>query len=166
MLIILMRHGEAVPYQTNDQSRQLTDFGISQSLSAGLRLAELLKSRDVPSSVDKALVSPYIRAQQTFSAVREHVKFEDITDTDAITPMSNLQSVHDIIDGYAQGSSPPAHLMLVTHMPLVSLLADKICHGFNGKIFDTADILIIEYDPDTHTGSQVALLESVKKTTN
>jgi phosphohistidine phosphatase len=51
--------------------------------------------------------------------------------------------------------------MLVSHMPLVSLLADKVCKGFNGKIFDTADILVIDYDSQTHSGQQMAFFQNI-----
>jgi phosphohistidine phosphatase len=156
-----MRHGEAAPYQANDKDRELTRFGISQSQLAGKRLAAFLSSRGLLSSIDRVLVSPYKRTQQTFNALSEYIQFHTQTSVEAITPMGNADQVHDIIDGFASESNPPEQLMLVSHMPLVSLLADKVCLGFNGKIFDTADTLIIDYDPDTHRGTQLALYQSI-----
>lgn len=157
MLLIIMRHGEAVPYQTNDKDRALTRFGISQSQLAGKRLAAFLSDRGLLNSIDHVLVSPYRRTQQTYDAVSKHIQFNTQTNIEAITPMGSAEQVHDIIDGFASESDPPQQLMLVSHMPLVSLLADKVCFGFNGKIFDTADMLIIDYNPDTHQGTQLAL---------
>ncbi|WP_371195521.1 phosphohistidine phosphatase SixA [Glaciecola sp. SC05] len=165
MILIIMRHGEAVPYQINDKSRVLTRFGVSQSEAAGKRLARFLESQGLPASIDQVLVSPYLRTQQTFEAVSESISFAHKTDTDAITPMGESFGVHDIIAGYAhgdeQGLGAAQQLMLISHMPLVSLLADKVCAGFHGKIFDTADILVIDYDPATNTGAQLALFQSM-----
>lgn len=160
-----MRHGEAAPYQTNDKLRMLTRYGVTQSAAAGKRLAKFLENRGLPAAVEQVLVSPYLRTQQTHDAVSESISFLKKTDTDAITPMAESLNVHDLIDGYAQtdeqGVSGTKQLMLISHMPLVSLLADKVCSGFNGKIFDTADILVIDYDPATHSGKQLALYQSI-----
>jgi phosphohistidine phosphatase len=161
MLLIIMRHGEATPYQANDKDRELTRFGISQSQLAGKRLAAFLSSRGLLNSIDHVLVSPYRRAQQTFNALSESLQFNTQTSVEAITPMGSVDQVHDIIDGFAGEPDPPKQLMLVSHMPLVSLLADKVCLGFNGKIFDTADMLIIDYDPDTHRGIQLAFNQNM-----
>lgn len=165
MILIIMRHGEAVPYQANDKARVLTRHGVLQSTLAGKRLAEFLASRQLPANIEQVLVSPYQRTQQTFDAVNESISFSHKTDTDAITPMSDAIGVHDLIDGYAHAHSASSEgvkqLMLISHMPLVSLLADKVCTGFNGKIFDTADILVIDYDPKTHVGKQLALYQSI-----
>jgi len=156
-----MRHGEAAPYQANDRERELTRFGVSQSEVAGKRLSEFLSKQYLLSSIDHVLVSPYRRTQQTFSALTEHIKFQAQTNLDEITPMGDASEVHDLIDGFANELEPPKQLMLVSHMPLVSLLSDKVCLGFNGKFFDTADMLIIDYNPDTHRGTQLALYQSM-----
>nr|WP_136252094.1 phosphohistidine phosphatase SixA [Ningiella ruwaisensis] len=165
MILIIMRHGEAVPYQADDKSRALTRFGAKQASNAGKRLAQFFIEKQMPASIDHVLVSPYLRTQQTFDEVAAHVNFKNRTDTNAITPVADERSVQDLIDGFAlgdaQGKGAPEQLMLVSHMPLVSLLSDKLCTGFNGKIFDTADILIIDYDADTHIGTQMAFLRSM-----
>ncbi|MBT1449922.1 phosphohistidine phosphatase SixA [Glaciecola sp. XM2] len=161
MLLIIMRHGEATPYQANDKDRELTRFGLGQADSAGKRLSKFLTDRGMNVSLEQAIVSPYIRTQQTFDALNKHVAVSHKVSADAITPMGDADAVHDLIDGYASASSPVEQLILVSHMPLVSLLADKVCLGFNGKIFDTADMLIIDYDPDSHQGTQLALYQSM-----
>ncbi|MFC4698846.1 SixA phosphatase family protein [Glaciecola siphonariae] len=170
MILIIMRHGEATPYQANDKSRALTRFGLTQSANAGKRLSDYFTGRGLAASIDQVWVSPYLRTQQTYDAVSEHMHFNQKHDTDLITPMGRANDVHDFIDGILHqqnggtetaDSKTPEHLMLISHMPLVSLLADKVCTGFNGKIFDTADILIIDYDPTTHIGQQIALYQSI-----
>jgi phosphohistidine phosphatase len=170
-----MRHGEAVPYHANDKSRALTRFGVSQAEGSAKRLAKFLRQQNHMSNVEQVLVSPYLRTQQTFEALKAHVTFEHKLDTDLITPMGSVQDVHDFIDGYCLNEKSleqhasdkncepisPKQLMLVSHMPLVSLLADKVCKGFNGKIFDTADILVIDYDSQTHSGQQMAFFQNI-----
>lgn len=163
-----MRHGEAVPYHANDKSRALTRFGESQARSGGKRLAKFFEERHLEASIEQVLVSPFLRTQQTYQALQNHINFQNELDTDLITPNGNVQDVHDLIDGYGivkhtnhAAEVGVKHLMLVSHMPLVSLLADKVCKGFNGKIFDTADILIIDYDSDTNTGQQLAFFQNI-----
>jgi phosphohistidine phosphatase len=46
-------------------------------------------------------------------------------------------------------------------MPLVSLLSDVVCHGFNARIFDTADVLMINYDFERSSGSQLGFYQSL-----
>jgi phosphohistidine phosphatase len=163
-----MRHGEAVPYHANDKSRALTRFGEAQVQSGGKRLAKFFQERSLEPSVEQVLVSPFLRTQQTYQALQNHINFQNELDTDLITPNGNVQDVHDVIDGYGIVQNPNnsvevgvKQLMLVSHMPLVSLLADQVCKGFNGKIFDTADILIIDYNLDTNTGQQLAFFQNI-----
>jgi phosphohistidine phosphatase len=55
----LLRHGEAVPHDGDDDARPLTDRGREQSRAAGRALAAL----DVP--VHVCLTSPKVRARET-----------------------------------------------------------------------------------------------------
>lgn len=161
-----MRHGEADSYQVSDYTRALTSFGVEQSTKAATQLKKLFATKGLPTSIDRVLVSPYLRTQQTYEAAKQQLDIKTKIDTDAIVPMGDVASVKDIIDGYAMSNDEVAgeseNLMFISHMPLVSLLADAMCSGFNGKIFDTADILIIEYDHKAMTGKQLALIESRK----
>lgn len=156
-----MRHGEAEPYNNDDVNRQLTRFGKTQSEYAGRRLAEYLQDDLNKPSIHKLLVSPYRRTQQTYQEVAKKIAISDKIDTDLIVPEANVQQATDYIHGLACSDNPPDNLMLISHMPFVSLLADKICFGFNAKIFTPADILIVDYNAKGQQGKQLALIQSI-----
>ena len=165
MILIIMRHGEAEAYQNDDKSRVLTHFGTQQCSSAGKRLATYLKAHDMPLELDYALVSPYVRAQQSYAALGDSLQFNQQNTSDLVTPMGNATEVHDYIDGCiasneARSNKQFASMIVVSHMPLVSLLSDKLCTGFDGKIYDTADMLLIDYNTDTHIGSFITMFQS------
>ncbi|MFC3123370.1 phosphohistidine phosphatase SixA [Agaribacter flavus] len=161
MNLIIMRHGEAEPYETNDRNRHLTRFGKTQSEYAGRRLAEYLQNDLIKPEIDHLIVSPYLRTQQTYEAVSKKIMVKSKIDTDLITPEANIEHAADYIHAMATGSSAPKNLMLISHMPFVSLLADKICFGFNAKIFTPADILIVDYNVKGQQGKQLALIQSI-----
>ena len=67
MKIFIMRHGEAEVVASSDETRRLTDYGRKQSISQGQWLKTHLNSTAL--SVQKVIVSPYVRAQETFELV-------------------------------------------------------------------------------------------------
>lgn len=161
MILFIMRHGQAVDYREPDHLRSLTDFGTKQCEQVGRWLRASLP-RFCPrcdDGIDIAIVSPYLRTQQTCKAVAKGVNIKQQITFDAITPMGNAAQSADLIHGYAADDSPPKSLLVVTHMPLVSLLSDKICAGFNAKIFDTADTLVVDYDVNACIGEQLAFYQ-------
>ena len=160
MIIYTMRHGEAEPYKADDKSRVLTAFGESQAKNAGKWIAKQQQKAKQVSSIEVALVSPYVRTQQTLEHLSAHVDIQTSITSDLITPMGKVQEVHDFIDGLLLQQPQLQSLLLVTHMPLVSLLSDHMCSGFNGRIFDTADILMMAYEPHTSAGTLSAYYQS------
>lgn len=169
---MIMRHGEAGDFSTPDHLRPLTARGKKQCQKTGAMLASSL-AKWLPSkdacpqesngpSIDLALVSPFLRTQQSFRAVASGIKVTNVVTIDAITPMGNAQQGADLIHGYATDTPAPNSILVVTHMPLVSLLADKICPEFNAKIFETADTLIIDYNTSTGRGDQLAFYQSAR----
>jgi len=156
-----MRHGEAEPYQKNDKARNLTRFGKYQAEFAGRRLAEYLQSGIEKPHVETTLVSPYVRTQQTFDCVSKQIASKLKTDCDMIVPEGDIEQFADYIQGVSMQDDAPQSLMIISHMPFVSLFADKLCAGFNGRIFTTADILIIDYNGNASSGMQLALLQSI-----
>lgn len=165
MILIVMRHGEAEDFQHSDQSRALTSLGQKQCQKAGQWLQGFLPSIQKPSvesklCIDLALVSPYLRTQQSYREVTADIEVGEQITTDAITPMGNALQSADLIHAYATSVKQPKSMLIVTHMPLVSLLADKICSEFNAKIFETADTLLIEYNLETGRGEQLAFYQA------
>ncbi len=68
MKVFIMRHGEAEVVASSDETRRLTDYGRKQSTSQGQWLKTHLNSTAL--SVQKVIVSPYVRAQETFELVK------------------------------------------------------------------------------------------------
>ncbi|MGQ8366799.1 phosphohistidine phosphatase SixA [Glaciecola sp. 1036] len=161
MKLIVMRHGEAEAYNTEDETRSLTRFGKTQASFAGRRLSEYLQNDLQKPIIELALVSPYLRTQQTFQEVSKKIQIGRKLDTDLITPEADISQATDYIQGLTLGSDCPENLLLVSHMPFVSLFSDAICSGFNARIFSTADILVIDYDVDSQQGTQLALIQSI-----
>lgn len=164
MILIIMRHGEAEDYREPDHTRALTAFGHKQCENVGKWLKENLSSlsrqTDCPvSDIDLALVSPYLRTQQSFRAVAKHIKVHDQITIDTITPLGNALQSADLIDAYASDSNAPKCIMIVTHMPLVSLLADRVCAGFNALFFETADALLVDYNSHDAIGKKLGMFQ-------
>ncbi len=67
MKIFVMRHGEAEVIASSDEARHLNNYGRKQSISQGQWLKNHLNSTAL--SVQKVIVSPYVRAQETFELV-------------------------------------------------------------------------------------------------
>ena len=164
MILIIMRHGEAVEYKEPDHTRVLTEFGKQQCEDVGKYLQKNLAGLTSNASyhvknIDLALVSPYIRAQQTFRAVAKHIEVGRLVTIDAVTPLGNAAQSADLLHAYATDENAPKCMLVVTHLPLVSLLADRVCAGFNAKYFDTANALVLDYSSESAIGKQLAFYQ-------
>lgn len=165
MIIFVMRHGEAEPYKQDDQSRHLTKFGITQSEHASKWIAKQLNQQLGLKKIDLTFVSPYLRTLETMEAVKQFVTLKEIILTQLVTPAGDANAVQDLIDGSVVSSGKQDQyiqsLLIISHMPLVSLLSDVVCQGFNASIFDTADVLMVDYDTDKSKGRQLAYYQSL-----
>jgi phosphohistidine phosphatase len=163
MILIIMRHGEAVSYKEPDHARSLTEFGQQQCENVGKWLHQNIstflddKTNQGVDGIDLALVSPYLRTQQSFQALAKHVKVEQEITTDTVTPEGNVVQGADLIHGYANEENASKCMLVVTHMPLVSLLAAHVCVGVDDIFFEPADALIVNYSKDTGFGTKLAL---------
>jgi phosphohistidine phosphatase len=139
----------------------LTGFGVTQVEHAAKWMKTALHDVSQQQDLDLVLVSPYVRTQETIASVLEFLPATKVVKTDAITPMQNPESVQDLIDGYLLSEPDLQTMLIVSHMPLVSLLSDLLSHGFNARIFDTADVLMIDYDVKYSRGKQVKFYQSL-----
>jgi len=156
-----MRHGEAEPYKQDDQSRHLTKFGVTQSEHAAKWIAKQLNKHTQLKQIDLTLVSPYVRTIETLDAVQQFISIKNTLQTSAVTPDGDAKQVQDLIDGELLQDNTIDCLLVISHMPLVSLLSDVVCHGFNARIFDTADVLMINYDRQRSSGTQLGFYQSL-----
>lgn len=135
MQILVMRHGEAEPQHTHDAERRLTAFGKQQATAQG----QWLKSQGW--QPDALWVSTYLRAQQTADSV---VRALDASPKrlvlNELIPDGDVEAVADLV----AGSNDIERLLIVSHMPLVSYLVEKLVPGAVPLAFATAQIVVID----------------------
>ena len=97
MKVFIMRHGEAEVVASSDETRRLTDYGRKQSISQGQWLKTHLNLTAL--SVQKVIVSPYVRAQETFELVNSALDniLNDVETWSGITPYGNATLVADYL---------------------------------------------------------------------
>lgn len=134
-----MRHGEAV-MTTPDEARELTDRGVVQVQQ---QARQLLQQQLLP---DHILASPLTRAQQTASLMANILSSRVTTSTfSSLTPNGKPQAVLTDLDNL-QGDS--GCLLLVSHLPLVAILASFLTEGHEQRAFTfmTADVVELKTD--------------------
>lgn len=130
MNIWIMRHGEASFNAPADHLRPLTDAGQKAAFNQGKWLGEQLVSRGL--NLDKIIVSPYLRTQQTFEQLKtgfEAVKFEqnvaNVLETWAgITPDGEPEMVANYLAFLKEEGAK--NILLISHLPLVLDLAQTL----------------------------------------
>jgi phosphohistidine phosphatase len=146
MQLMIMRHGEAEASFQNDAARNLTTRGFIEAQKAGVWL------RDTVEQIDMALVSPYVRAQQTFDMVSSVVDVSRSETNHQIVPSGTPSTVHDYVDAILDMNNDVQSLLLVSHMPLVSYLLDNFCGQFESRLFATSSIALLDYNTSTQRG--------------
>ncbi|XQW85956.1 phosphohistidine phosphatase SixA [Thalassotalea piscium] len=152
MQLFVMRHGQATSFGDSDAERTLTKQGFDEVA----RMGQWLVDNDY--HIEKILVSPYVRAQQTAKQITTQLSKQPLLKTvDFITPEGNAKQAHDYIDG-ALTSEPIEHLLIVSHMPFVSYLLAELTSNANAPIFQTAAIAHIDYDTQLMKGRLVQMI--------
>ena len=131
-----MRHGQAVAQAESDAQRALTPAGEAQVRAMGDQLQA--------QPLNAILASPYVRAQQTATLVREQIGFAQSVGTAAwLTPDDQPG---DVIGFLSERSE--SELLLVSHQPLVSQLISLLVHGHRGEHYPmpTAALACIDMD--------------------
>ncbi|GAC15260.1 phosphohistidine phosphatase SixA [Aliiglaciecola lipolytica] len=150
MYIFVMRHGEAAPSLQNDQQRPLNESGVAQAQQCGHWLESFSKRSKKP--VSHAMVSPYLRTQQTFEHVSKITNIANVNENSDIVPNGNCQVMHYFIDQFAVKNNDLTGLLLVSHMPFVSYFIDEMCDIHTSKIFSTGTIVCLDYNVDESKG--------------
>ncbi|MFD0966375.1 phosphohistidine phosphatase SixA [Seminibacterium arietis] len=145
-----MRHGEAEARSTSDEERHLTMRGKTQAKEQG----QWLKSMNV--ELDKVLVSPYVRTQDTFFQINEIYQNSLIDKQEiwkGITPDGNSSNVVNYL--ILLFKQKYQSVLLLSHLPLVSEIVTELC-GKNPASFYPSTIVQIEFD------GQNAIVEQIK----
>ncbi|GEM74371.1 phosphohistidine phosphatase SixA [Vibrio sagamiensis] len=146
MKIFILRHGEAEQFANSDAERQLTPRGRAESEV----VAQVCKERGF-AQFDKVLVSPYIRAQQTWQEISTHFSAKCLETCEDITPYGQSDQVFDFINALIEVENTQS-LLLVSHLPLVGYLISEFVKGMTPPMFPTSGLVCIEFDPQTQSG--------------
>lgn len=69
-----------------------------------------------------------------------------------VTPEGNIWLTHDYIDYLLEEHKLTTSLLIVSHMPFVSYFLDELTGVQHSLFFDTSSMVIVDYQPDTHSG--------------
>lgn len=139
MQIYIMRHGQAKMMANSDAERALTSLGKLESE----KMAAYLAKRNV--CFDAVLLSPFLRAQQTWESVRPFFPAIDNVQTlKCLTPSGSARkSVDEILALQAAGVEK---LLIVSHLPLVGYIVGELAPAAGVPAFATSSVAYVELD--------------------
>ncbi|OCG01309.1 phosphohistidine phosphatase SixA [Gilliamella sp. wkB112] len=140
MKICIMRHGEAGFSASSDSGRSLTSNGIKQSQQA----AQWLRQLDF--QFDLGLVSPYLRAQQTFAEVTSQIVVSYVETNNLLVPSGDPLNIVNLLAMLP--SNGINNVIIVSHLPLVGYLVNELCPEVSPPMFATAAIACIDLSLD------------------
>jgi len=137
MKIYIMRHGQAGLYAESDEARELTEVGRDDSAKMAAWLAKF------EPQLDCVLFSPYVRATQTWHVVRNFFELGNVEVCNDITPYGDAQDVADYVTALVE-QHQYEHVLLVSHLPVVSYLTAALTTDNSLPSFATSAIACIE----------------------
>lgn len=146
MNIFIMRHGEAEHFAHSDAERALTDHGHSASIAVARACAEKGFAK-----FDKVLVSPYVRAQQTWKAISKHFAAEQVETCEEITPYGDSEQVADYVNALIDVHHYQ-NVLIVSHLPLVGYLTAEFVTDMIPPMFPTSGLICIDFSTEKRSG--------------
>ncbi|NKF51151.1 phosphohistidine phosphatase SixA [Shewanella sp. WXL01] len=138
MQLFLMRHGEAGFDAPSDRERKLTDTGRYQTR---LMANWLSKHAD---QFELVIVSPYLRAQQTWQEVSKSLPEPGhFVTLDDVTPNADPSYGVDAIKAYAEQFGAEK-VLVISHMPIVGFMVHEFDTSIEPPIFATSAIAKID----------------------
>ncbi|GAA5219115.1 phosphohistidine phosphatase SixA [Corallincola platygyrae] len=155
MQVFIMRHGQAEELAGRDKDRALTPDGM---LESSLMARWLVEQGGV---FQHALVSPYLRALQTFAQVNTVLTLNQtsVEVMDELTPHGDPEMIAGYI--YALAEKKVDSLLIVSHMPLVSFLVESLDVQRSLPMFAPSSVARIEYDVNSMSGHLLAMQDAV-----
>ncbi|NOH81926.1 phosphohistidine phosphatase SixA [Vibrio sp. RE86] len=147
MKIFIMRHGEAEHFASSDAERELTSHGRKASVAVAQACAEKGFAQ-----FDKVLVSPYIRAQQTWQEISAHFSSDQVETCEDITPYGDSEQVADYVSALVDIHKYES-VLLVSHLPLVGYLTAEFVTDMVPPMFPTSGLICIDYSLEKLTGN-------------
>lgn len=140
-----MRHGEAALEAASDAVRPLTLCGRDESR----QMAAWLNTKSV--DIERVLVSPYLRAEQTLATVREALTLPEGEEVlPELTPGGNAEQVGSYLQALAMRGV--SSVLIVSHLPLVGYLVAELCPGECPPMFATSAIANVDLPADGSYG--------------
>lgn len=125
MQLFLMRHGDAGFDAQSDRDRTLTDLGRHHTVVMSNWLARSITDFDL------VLVSPYLRAQQTWQELSQHFpEPRKWLVADDLVPSGDPANVAALIVAYAELYKAD-RVLVISHMPLLGYLVSELVAGLN-----------------------------------
>jgi phosphohistidine phosphatase len=148
MKIFLVRHAEAIDYETesvkNDANRFITPKGRKVSRNVFKKLRGELADLGVIFS------SPFVRAVQTAEILANMVKFEH--DVEMANELATSGSVGDVIQ-FIKRNSLYESVALVGHEPMMGMLLQALSERKENLIpFKKSGVCLIDFDTKKETG--------------
>lgn len=148
MKIWVMRHGEASFNAASDCRRSLTENGEKMAYAQGQWLGKRLAEQN--RVLDKIIVSPYTRTQQTYEQLIAGLQAVGFTQNfakllekwDGITPSGVVENVVDYLDFLREEGAQ--NVLLISHLPLVFDLTYALTDNQSSVHFYPAVIAEIE----------------------
>ena len=142
MQVFIMRHGDAALDADSDAVRPLTHCGCDESR----QMAAWLTEQSV--AIERVLVSPYLRAKQTLSTVREALVLPVAEEVlPELTPGGDPAMVASYLQVLANKGVKSA--LVISHLPLVGYLVAELCPQETAPMFATSAIACVNLDGDT-----------------
>ncbi|QSX34966.1 phosphohistidine phosphatase SixA [Shewanella avicenniae] len=138
MQLFLMRHGEAEHHARSDRERSLTESGTYNS---GM-MSEWLKNS--VSEFDLVLVSPYLRAMQTWTEVSAHFpQPHKVKVLDELVPAADPEMASRLVMAYAE-QFKAQNVLVVSHMPLLGYMVSEFVPGMEPPLFATSAVALVD----------------------
>ncbi len=139
MQVFIMRHGDAALDAASDSVRPLTPCGCDESR----QMATWLKGQKV--DIDRVLVSPFLRAEQTLKEVGGCMNLPDNVDVlPELTPCGDIGLVSAYLQALANEGT--ASVLVISHLPLVGYLVSELCPEEAPPMFTTSAIASVTLD--------------------
>ena len=130
-----MRHGDAVLGADDDASRALTSLGREQSRAMAIWLHQQMPH------VDRVLVSPYLRAQQTWQTISDLYGDVPREELDELVPHGHASQVCDYLRALEGDVN---NVLIISHLPLVGYLVADLCPPQTPPMFVTSAMVGVE----------------------
>lgn len=124
MIVTVWRHGEAGPAAT-DRQRELTDDGFDD-IGFGCRQFHAALEARLIAAPDLFLHSPWLRTEQTAQILASAFTHAPARELAALRPGGDVTAVALELAALEGTASASAHVVLVSHQPLVSQLLDYL----------------------------------------